>query len=73
MLNAKIIAASKLIADFDASLSRLFLDQPFSRHTIATALHETMMRSGYPEDLSDRVSVFIRSAIDSTMPAAESV
>jgi hypothetical protein len=66
MINAQINAAATLIADFDKSLARLFIDQPFSRHTIATALHASMMSNGYTEDLSDRVSVFIRSAIDST-------
>ena len=66
MINARINAAATLIADFDKSLGRLFIDQPFSRHTIATALHASMMRNGYTEDLSDRLSVFIRSAIDST-------
>lgn len=65
MNNAKIQAAAKLIADIDPALASAFLAQPFNRHSLVTAFHQSLQNSFYAP-MADHIAVFCRTAIDST-------
>jgi hypothetical protein len=67
MNNQNIIAAATLIADIDPALSSLFLSQPFNRHAIVTAFHKSLSNSATYASMADKIAVFLRSAIDSTV------
>jgi hypothetical protein len=55
--------AAALIRDFDRELARVFLAQPFNRHTMITAFHHSLCKSIYAP-MADRIAVALRSAVD---------
>jgi hypothetical protein len=66
MNNAHIIASSKLIADIDPVLARVWLSQPFKRSGLVTAFHRSLSNCSRYSTIADHIAVVLRSAIDTT-------
>ena len=63
MTSEFIQAAATLIADIDPNMSKLFLDRPFHRHSIITAMYPQVEKA-YGVKFAETFSVFCRSQID---------
>lgn len=63
MTSQFIQAAATLIADIDPNMSKLFIDRPFHRHSIITAMYPQVEKA-FGLSFAETFSVFCRSQID---------
>lgn len=56
--------AANLIRTLDPSAADAFVDKPFSRHLIVTALHAQLAALPQFAHIADHVAVALRSSID---------